>query len=381
MANNLASDFADFRVSLGRDLFERAVHAWPTLWQRLGNLESWCLRSAIVSSTIKRPVFVAGLARSGSTILLEILSSHSAAVTHRYRDFPLVFTPVWWNEIVRRSPRRLNVAVERAHRDGIMVTPDSPEAMEEPLWQSFFADAHNPAVSQVLGASVERPDFERFYRDHIRKLFLIRGGQRYVSKGNYNFTRLEYLLKLFPDARLVLPIRQPTTQIASLIKQQRLFADGERRHPRALGHMQRVGHFEFGLDRRPINVGNAQATAEVQLLWQQGDEVRGWARYWAQLYRWLADRLEASEQLREASLVVRFEDLCDQPEPMLAELLHHSDLYDERLIDRYHQRLHAPSYYRPEFTAEEEAAIAEETAEVAERFGYIDAGMQAAIAG
>src|SRR3546814_12886608 len=83
----------------------------------------------------------------------------------------------------------------------------------------------------------------------------VRRRPRYLSKANYNVTRMEYLLKLFPDARFVLPLRDPAAHIASLMKQQRLFCEGERRHPAALEHMRRIGHFEFGIDRRPINVG------------------------------------------------------------------------------------------------------------------------------
>jgi hypothetical protein len=381
MPNAESTAYDDFDVPIGRDLFERAAHCWPGLWTRLGNLETWCLGSSIGSSPIDRPVFIAGLARSGSTILLEILADHPHVGTHRYRDFPLVFTPFWWNEIVRRSPRSGEVAVERAHRDGIMITPDSPEAMEEPIWQAFFRDAHNPAVSQVLDESVERPDFEKFYSDHVKKLLAIRGGNRYVSKGNYNFTRLGYLLKLFPDARFVLPIRRPAAQVASLMKQQRLFAEGERRHPRALAHMRRVGHFEFGLDCRPINVGNGRATAEVLELWERGEEVRGWARYWKQLYEWLADRLAENERLRKAALIVRFEDLCSDSTRVLTEVLKHSELYDEQLIATHSRRLHAPAYYRPEFSLAEEAIIAEETAEVAERFGYCEAEAAVTAAG
>jgi hypothetical protein len=371
MSDAVSPAYDDFRVPVGRDLFERAAHCWPGLWKRLGNLETWCLGSIIDSRLIDRPIFVAGLARSGSTILLEILAAHPHVATHRYRDFPLVFTPYLWNEIVRRSPGSRDCAVERTHRDGIMITPESPEAMEEPIWQAFFRDAHNPAVSQVLDESVERPDFEKFYCDHIRKLLAIRGGSRYVSKGNYNFSRLSYLQKLFPDARFVLPIRRPAAQIASLMKQQRLFTEGERRHPRALAHMRRVGHFEFGLDCRPINVSDSRGTAEVLQLWKQGEEVRGWARYWKQLYEWLDDCLAENKRLREAALIVRFEDLCSDSTGVLTDLLQHTELYDEQLIATYSRRLHAPTYYRQEFSAAEEEIIAEETADVAERFGYV----------
>src|SRR5690606_31841602 len=137
-------------------------------------------------------------------------------------------------------------------------------------------------------------------------LLAVRGRRRYVAKGNYNVTRLAYLHRLFPDARFVIPVRDPVWHIASLIKQQTLFAEGQRARPEALRHLQRVGHFEFGLDRRPIHTGDARAVAEIARLWDGGEEVLGWARYWALVHDHIADRLAGDAALRDASLVVRY---------------------------------------------------------------------------
>src|SRR3546814_5879026 len=104
---------------------------------------------------------------------------------------------------------------------------------------------------------------------------------------------MEYLLKLFPDARFVLLLRDPASHIASLMNQQRLFCEGERRHPAALVHMRRIGHFEFGIDRRTINVGDG-AIGDVLQAFESGDEVRGQSLYWATTPTYIADRLAAN---------------------------------------------------------------------------------------
>ena len=362
-----------FHVSLDQHLLEAAVHRWPGIGKWFGNLESNYLREQLDALTIDRPVYVAGLARSGSTILLEFLAAHPHVATHRYCDFPLIFTPYWSRELQRRTPASKAAPVERAHGDGIAITPESPEAMEEPLWMAYFQDAHNPARSQVLSAEEHNAAFDNFYRDHLRKLMLIRGGHRYVSKGNYNVTRLGYLRRLFPDLRVVVPVRHPLHHIASLMKQHRLFVEGETRYPRALSHMRRVGHFEFGLDRRPINAGNTEVIAQIQQLWDAGEEVRGWARYWSHIYGWLLDALERDTSLREAALLVRFEDLCDEPHGSLTALLDHTQLDNEGLADAFAPTIHAPTYYRPNFTDAELDALYEETQAVAQRFGYTEA--------
>src|SRR5690606_3297213 len=101
------------------------------------------LRERLDPLPADRPVYVSGLARSGSTILLELLARHPELVTHRYRDFPLVLTPHAWNWFVDRAGRADHVAKERAHRDRIKVTPESPEAFEEVLWMAFFPQLHS----------------------------------------------------------------------------------------------------------------------------------------------------------------------------------------------------------------------------------------------
>ena len=347
------------------------VHRHPRLWIRIGDAETRSLADELAPVSVREPVYIAGLARAGSTILLELVAATEGVVTHRYRDFPPVFIPYWWNGFVDRAQARTLEAKERPHGDRIRITPESPEAMEEPLWMAFFPSAHDPGVSQSLGHNEQHPDFERFYRDHIRKLLLVRGGNRYASKGNYNVTRLEYLLRIFPDARFVIPVREPVRHVASLLRQHRRFSEACEGNPRGLAHLREVGHFEFGVDRRPINTGDTARTAEILRMWREGDEVRGWARYWSQVYGYVADRLEANEHLRRAALVVRYEDLCAAPHEIVRRTLDHCRLApDQPVIDAFSARLSAPDYYSVSFGDDDLAAIREETSVVAARFGY-----------
>ncbi|MEZ5832817.1 MAG: sulfotransferase [Dongiaceae bacterium] len=360
-----------FEVSPWVDRLGGHIERRTGWWTRLGALETRLLAGVLSDIRIDRPIYVTGLARSGTTILLETLVRHPEVATHRYRDFPMLFTPYLWNRWLDLVPRAPELPAERSHGDGIAVTSESPEAFEEPLWTAFFPDQHNPSVSAVLDRTTHHPAFARFYRDHIRKLLAVRGRRRYVAKGNYNVTRIPYLAALFPDARFVIPVRDPIWHIASLMKQHRLFLDGQRGNPGAVRHLRRVGHFEFGLDRRPINVGDEAAAAEIAGLWRAGEEVRGWARYWSRLHRHIAELVEGDEGLRSAVHVVRYEDLCATPEATLAAILSHCRLRaSAAYVSQATERFRAPTYYRPRFTADELSIIAEETAEIAHRFGY-----------
>ncbi|TMW14213.1 sulfotransferase [Alloalcanivorax gelatiniphagus] len=350
------------------------VHRHPRAWIKLGNLETRAVADAIEDLTVDRPLYVAGLARSGTTIVLEHLAGHPEVASHRYADFPFLPIPYWWNRWLSLVPGAHEEARERAHKDGIQVTSKSPEAFEEMLWMAFFPNAHDPDHSSVLGRDDRHPDFEAFYDQHIRKLLAIRERRRYLAKGNYNLARLGYLHRLYPDARFLVMIRDPVWHIASLMKQQALFVAGETAEPRALEHMRRVGHYEFGLDRRAINMGNDGETARITALWQSGQEVEGWARYWTAVYRQVADTLDADRALGQAALVVRYEDLCGDADHTLAGVFRHAEL---PLSDPERQRLasglHAPTYYQPRFDERERALIEEITAPVARRFGYTGA--------
>jgi Sulfotransferase family len=360
-----------FEVAPWMDRVGGFVERHTAWWTWAGSIESKLLESTLSDVRIDRPVYVTGLARSGTTILLETLARHPDVATHRYRDFPLLFTPYLWNRWLDLVPRKPEAPAERSHGDGIAVTSESPEAFEESLWMTFFPHQHDASAGAILDRSTHHPAFERFYRDHIRKLLAVRGGCRYVAKGNYNVTRIGYLAKLFPDARFVIPVRDPVWHVASLMKQHRLFLDGQRDNPRAQRHLRRVGHFEFGQDRRPINAGDDAAAAEITGLWRAGEEVRGWARYWSHLHRHIADLTDGDASLRQSIRVVRYEDLCAAPRVVMKELLSHCDLpAGSDFLSDAAGRFHQPTYYRPRFSPGELSVIADETAETARRFGY-----------
>ena len=354
----------DFHVDTWLHALGGLLSRHPSLCVRLGSLESRLIADAIATVEVRAPIFVTGLARSGSTILLEILDAHPATTAHRYSDYPLLYTPYWWNRFLQRAATGPGQAVERSHHDGILITPDSPEAFEEVLWMTFFSQLHDPARSAVLDAGTRNAEFESFYRDHIRKLLAVRGAQRYVSKGNYNITRLEYLLELFPDARFVIPVRDPVWHVASLMKQHALFCEQTRASPRALEHLRRIGHYEFGLDRRPINAGDDACLREILAHFQEGRDLQGWAQYWNHIYGYAMRLLESNARVREATLVVRFEDLCADPRNVLQRLLDHCRLDSSNdFLEPAAARIRFPSYYKPPFTADERELIEHYTAD------------------
>jgi hypothetical protein len=339
----------------------------------LAGFETKSLNNRLSAVSIDRPIYVSGLARAGTTILLELISQNPQVASYRYMDFPFIMLPYWWGKFLKMSTRSNHKLVERSHGDGLQVSPESPEAMEEVLWKHFFPESHNPKVRNVLDRSRRSPDFDTFYIQTIRKLLLSRGAHRYLAKNNYNIARLDYLSSLFPDARFVIPVRDPVYHIASLMKQHRLLSEEESRDKRVLAYMRRSGHFEFGLDLRPLNLTSNDCTHEIQELWENGRDVEAWAKYWRNVHKYLADLLETNNAMGERTLVISYEKLCGESEKALARLYSHVELeLDATLLQAQQNRLHLPSYYVPDFSDSDLAIIKTETADTYHRIVSFD---------
>ena len=350
-----------------------------TLSQRLGalnkvlaDLETDFIARRLDAVAIDRPVFLTGLARSGTTILLTLLSQADGVATHRYRDFPFLEIPFLWNWFQDRfANQTAQGPQERAHADRIEITPESPEAFEEPLWQSHFDWLHDPRRVHVLDESVVQPDFEDAFCTHLRKILALRGGARYLSKGNYNVTRIRYLTKLFPDARFVIPIREPVAHVHSLVRQHRRFSRLALEDARVPQYLRAAGHYEFGAQRVPINVSAAEI-GRVEDAWLEGEEYRGYARQWAAIYRYVDELRSSHPEPAERITVIRYEDLCSDPRRALGKLLAATSLVDRAgCAFAAAKAVAAPARERSDgITAVERGAVWEEVAATAAIYGY-----------
>lgn len=363
-----------FQVPVWLHYLGEIIERNPGLFLRFAKLEDQILEERIADQPVVAPIFVTGLARAGTTVWLEILEKSPQVGTHQYRDFPCLYVPYAWAWLLQYIETKQMKPVERAHGDRIMITSKSPEAMEEFLWMAFFPHVHHSSVNNCLDDTTDNPSFERIYATHIRKVLIARKATRYLSKGNYNISRVEYIRRIFPDARFILAIREPVSHIGSAMRQHQRFTAGMMNNPRAHAHLRRVGHFEFGPNRCAINPNATNAIAEVNRLWADGQEVRGWARYWAVIYTYLADLLDAKPAVAASCKVMRYEDLCAAPFEEIGIAYRHALLQQPPgLIQRQADWVSAPNYYDPGFTPQDLEVIYEETAATARRFGYYSA--------
>ena len=329
---------------------------------RMGNLETKLLTYDIDDIEIEKPIFVSGLARAGSTVLLEILASHHDVASHQYRDYPFVHFHCFWS-ILRALIPAPNKKVERAHKDGLFINTKSPEALDEILWTSFFNHLHDPTKNNVLTDETQNEDFATFYRNNILKTLYGRKSKRFVSKNNYNISRFKYLLKLFPDARIILPVRKAEDHIYSLLKQNRLFREEQKDDPRSQRYTKRLGHHEFGLDFRPINTGNDDTVGTIMDHWEKEEYLQAYALYWSEIHKYLWQTLENDPALRQAVHIVRYDDLCENPANSITSLLDFCALSPDENTEKWAQNIKKPSYYTKDFSEEEQALIRRLTSE------------------
>ncbi len=340
-------------------------NAW--LFKILGDIESKILSSQLDEINIERPIFITGLARSGTTILLMILSEERSLGSHKYKDFPFVFTPYMWNRFQSWFSQSQE-PVERAHKDRILITKDSAEGFEEPIWQFFFDHVHDWNSIHVLTESNVNPDFEHFFKAHMKKILLLRNKARYISKNNYNVVRIRYLHSILPHAKFLIPIRHPYTHVYSLNRQHQLFKEYSDKDKRIPEYMRFAGHYEFGPQRVPINI-SLEEGKKIHETWDKGNDLLGYAIQWASVYKYVWN-LAQDKELNKNVKIVRYEDLCLESDSILRKILKFLELEQfDSDVD-----LSIPTYYNLNLSKDAKEEIWQETKEVAKLFGYTEDG-------
>jgi hypothetical protein len=368
-----------FRVETPFYMALWGVHLLRGVFRRLGSLESSLMRRRLAPEGLDRPIYILGVPRCGTTVTLEMLSAHPSVATQRYADMLMPYVPYTWTFLAERILKIVDdKPQQRIHQDRMQVTKQSPEGAEELLWLEYFPHLHSEDSSCVLTEKDTNPAFDRFYVDTIQKLLLARGRSRFLSKANEDVTRLLYLHRLFPKARFLLFARHPAHHVASLMKQDRLFNKLAQQDPRIGPMTAFTGHFEFGPSKKWSRVGNE--IGEVHRLYAAGEEALAWAHHWAAVYELVTRQLRENPSLAEATMIVRYEELCHAPAETIDRILAHTELDSAAFAatrEGYLKKLTEPTYYRPSYTAHELQEMDRITAGARRALGYTDGAAEA----
>lgn len=292
------------------------VLATPGMGEALFDLEVRRTGGAEPQVAAGRHVFVGGLARAGTTVLMRSLHTTGQFGSLTYADMPFVLAPNLWAALKGRS--RQGPLQERAHGDGVLVDYHSPEALEEVFWQTF---ARRDYVGErcLLPHSLDDELKSRFL-DYVGAILQHCRKQRYLSKNNNNVLRLTSLGALFPNARFLVPFRQPLQQAGSLMTQHRRFSERQRTERFTRSYMGWLGHYEFGLDHRRMVFGDFAASAAR---YPDPARLEAWLEQWVAVHRFL---LACSQDNPRQVLLVGYELLCEQTEAFWPRLCERLDL-------------------------------------------------------
>ena len=228
-------------------------------------------------------VFVAGLARSGTTILLNALFQSNQFASLSYNDMPFVLAPNIWSRFI--SSKQDSGLVERSHEDGIKISVNSPEAFEEVFWNTF---PDSKASSQQ--------EFKR-YIDLITHKYQ---KDRYLSKNNQNIRRLGLISNIFPNSRILIPFRDPIQHANSLLFQHNKFIHRSKQDSFVSDYMKWIGHKEFGPDYVPIHNDN--------LKFEDSFHLNHWIEQWYLTYQHSFSLFQDVENITFLS----YERLCNE---------------------------------------------------------------------
>jgi len=280
------------------------------------------------------PVYVAGLARAGTTVLLRALHASNQFATLTYRAMPMAIAPNLWQRLTGRVRTDIE-ASERAHGDGLLVDSDSPEAFEEVFWNTYATEIYVHAdrlepMDRVSGELLDR------YRRYVANVVHAAGSadppKRYLAKNNNNLLRIPVLRAAFDETRIIVPFRHPAAHAASLLDQHRRFLERHGIDPFSLRYMDWLGHFEFGAHMKPFAMGNAAELAKrLDPL-----TLEYWLAYWTSVYSWVLER-HANEVLW-----FDYDAFCAEPASVLARLAERLELEPDALA-AFSSQVRAPS--------------------------------------
>jgi hypothetical protein len=196
---------------------------------------------ALRRTEVRGPVFVVGHARSGTTYLHRMLANDPrfSYVLLWEMFFPSLLEKKLLRAVLRadqrlgaRLRRRIDALDERlfsksqgVHESGLFA-PEEDEFLltmscASGFWVMQYPNAQHLDFYYVddRWPAVKRRRVMQFYKECVRRQLVLNGpGMTHLSKAPIHCGRVESLIQTFPDARFVVPVRNPYETIPSFLK-------------------------------------------------------------------------------------------------------------------------------------------------------------------
>lgn len=236
-----------------------------------------------VNNTCKlnKCIFISGLARSGTTSLLNDLFSTGSFSSAKYSDLPFLTYPNLFNFF--KTKKKVNNLIDRKHNDGIKYSLNSPEAFDEIFWRIFLQKKY--IKKKYLKIHNISKEILSYYNIFINFFLLNDNKNFYITKNNNNLLRLNSLSKYFKESLFIFCIRDPVQHSESLMRQHHNFVKLHKKDSFNLEYMNFLSHYEFGLNHKYFYLGSGKNK-------YLKNTVNYWLYCWYEYYSYLYQNLD-----------------------------------------------------------------------------------------
>ena len=248
-------------------------------------------------------VIVSGLARAGTTSLMNHLLKVEGFASLSYANMPFLLAPNSWRKIYHPSDKSTK---ERSHKDGIKIGLNSNEALEEYFFKALSQDAYLKADRLKEYALSEDE-----YHDYLSYQSLMRNSptEIYLAKNNNFLLRYKSVRAYNAKFLFVVLFRNPLLHATSLLEKHLYYSELQNEDPFVEEYMNWLGHHEFGLSQKAFQFGEKEPP--------QGGKssLDYWLKIWLNYYQY-ALQIEDAQ-----SLFIPYESLCANPQENLELIL------------------------------------------------------------
>lgn len=230
-------------------------------------------------------IFITGLPRSGTTSLLNFLFSSNEYASLTYKNMPFILSPNFSKKLNKKNTPK----IERLHGDGIKFNINSPEAFDE----IFFNNDEEFVKNELI--------------NYIQLILLSENKNKYLSKNNLNYKRIDLIYSILPNSLFLIPVREPLQHAYSLLKQHLNFSHLQENNDFIRRYMNYIGHNEFGNNHKSWNTPNN---------FNELNDINYWLEQWYLFYQ---DIIKKYQSYKNCFFII-YEELTNQN--YLKELMH-----------------------------------------------------------
>lgn len=249
-------------------------------------------------------IFITGLARSGTTALLQFLDNTNKYGSLRYKYMPFILLPRIAKFYAEFFSSKDFIETERLHGDGLKISSKSPECLDEPFWKNMIYQDSNLFEKYLLPHNVSM-ETARAYAYLLDRYKRIENNKNLVIKNNNNHLRLLSLSKYFPNSNFMVVFRSPIAHATSLCSLHKRLLDLQKKDKFILEYMNMLGHWEFGDGMKPFIYHPKQLE---DLVSRNPISIEYWVTQWIYTYEWILEELSINKN-KNIKLIC-YEELC-----------------------------------------------------------------------